>query len=156
MKKLLKILLLLSTLFVFSNANDININKVLKNNKQIMFFFHIPRCPYCERMLDNNFKDEEILSEINKNFTLIDIYSADDGIITFNDFSGDRKEFAKYIGGSVVPATLFMDIDGKIIHKAIGYRNIQEHLAEIKYVGTKSYLKTNLETFIQELEFNEE
>ena len=143
-----------------SIAEDLNINKVLehavKQNKQVMFFFHIPRCPYCERMLKENFKDKKTLDQIEKYFILVDVYSADKGTVVYNEFSGSRKEFSKYLGASAVPATFFMNIKGKVIHKAIGYRNTSELLAEIKYIGTKSYLKQDLDTFASELEFNEE
>ena len=160
MKKLIKVLLLISTLCTLSIADDLNINKVLKQahkeNKQVMFFFHIPRCPYCESMLDENFKDEDVLKEIENNFILIDIYSVDKGTVSYHDFKGDRKEFAKYLGARVVPATIFMDISGKITHKAIGYRNIDEYLVDLKYVGTKSYNSIGLEEFAEELELSEE
>jgi thioredoxin-related protein len=160
MKKIFSILLL--TIIGLSNiqAKDVNINELVakakKENKQLMFFFHIPKCPYCARMLKKNFKDEKILNEIEKNLILTDIYTKDKGIITFNDFKGDRKAFAKYIGAVAYPATIFLDNDGKTIHKAIGYRNIGEYISEIKYVTTNSYKTKDLETFTEELEFAED
>lgn len=160
MKKIFKILLLLSFISTISYGKDIDINKVLEEakikDKQVMFFFHIPRCPYCERMLKKNFKDENILAIIKKYFLLVDIYTADEKKVVFNDFKGTPKEFAKHIGASAYPATLFMNKDGKIIHKAIGYRNIGEYSDELKYIGTKSYKKIDLDTFIMNMELEED
>ncbi|MEA2050233.1 MAG: thioredoxin family protein [Campylobacterota bacterium] len=157
MKRLIKVWVLISIVCTFSIAKDLNINSILneatKSNKKVMFFFHIPHCPYCDRMLNNNFKDKNILDEINKSFILVDIYTADKGKVSFNDFKGTRKNFASYLEANVVPATLFMNNDGQIIHKAMGYRNKDEYITEIKYVSTDSYTRVDLEKFIEELEF---
>lgn len=160
MRLTLKILFILGISIVNIFAGEININKKLhevkQENKQIMFFFHIPRCPYCTRMLKENFKDKEILEQIKKNFILIDIYTKDNRTVKFNDFKGTQKEFANYIGIKAFPSTLFMNQKGEVIHKAIGYRNIQEHLIDIKYISTKSYNKIDLETFAIDLEMSED
>lgn len=82
MKLIFKLLFLLLTFTLFANAeNIVDINQKLeqakKENKSLMFFYHVPDCPFCERMLDENFKDEKILKLINDNFIFIDIYTAD-------------------------------------------------------------------------------
>ncbi len=160
MQNIIKILVTLSFLFSFGNASDIDVNKILEEakqeNKQILFFFHIPDCPYCKRMIDENFKNEEVLKEIKKSFIKVDIHTADSGTVTYKDFKGTRDEFAKYLGAVAFPSTLFIDSDKKIVHHTIGYRNIDEFLSELKYVGTKSYKTTTLETFTENLEFEKD
>ena len=160
MQNIIKILITLSFLFSFGYTSDIYINKVLieakQNNKQILFFFHINNCPYCERMLDENFKDKEVIKEIKKSFIVVDIHADRAGAVRYRDFKGSKKEFAKYIGAVAYPTTLFMDENRKIVHYTIGYRNIDEFLSELKYVGTKSYKTTNLETFTEDLEFKKD
>ena len=150
-------LFLFSSLFIIANASDnININKTIKEakkeNKNIMFYFHIPGCPYCKTMIDENFKDDTINSLIKENFILVDIYTADKKDVIFKNFKGSPKEFAQHIGAYAYPATLFMSKDGKIIYKAIGYRNIQEYINEIKYIATNSYKNMKLDEFILKME----
>lgn len=151
--------LLLFFLVLTAHATDINIDKLIlnaqKQNKKIMFFHHIPGCPYCKAMLDENFKDTTILKEIDKNFIYVDIYTADKGEIKFKGFKGTHKEFSAYIGAFVYPSTIFMDANANVIHKAIGYRNIDEYLVEMKYVFTKSYKTMDLESFIQKQEMED-
>lgn len=142
------------------NASDIDVDKLLetakKQNKQIMFFHHIPGCPYCKAMLDENFKDATILKEIDENFIYVDIYTANEGSIKFKDFKGTHKEFSAYMGAFVYPSTIFINAEGKVIHSAIGYRNIDEYFAEITYVSTDSYKTMDLESYILKLEFEKE
>ena len=160
MKSFFKTLLIFGFIITSIYANDININQKIKEakkqNKQIMMFFHIPRCPYCDRMLDKNFKEPKILDLIKNSFILIDIYTADKRKVIFKEFKGTTKEFAELIGTSAYPATIFMDQNSKVTYKSIGYRNIQEYINEIKYIATKSYKKIKLETFIINLEMEED
>jgi len=152
--------LLLFLLAIFVNATEMDINKLIaeaKNqNKFIMFFHHVPGCPYCQAMLDENFKDENILEVMNKNFIYVDIYTANKGTIVFKDFSGNYKDFSKYIGAFAYPATVFMNNEGKVVHIAIGYRNIDEHLTDITYVSTKSYETMNFQAYKEKRDFEKE
>ncbi len=155
-KKFLLLLLLLT----FVNGNEIDINKLVveakEQNKFILFFHHVPGCPYCKAMLDENFKDENILKIVNKDFIYVDIYTADEDTIIFKDFSGNHKEFSKYIGAFAYPATVFMNQGGEVIHRAIGYRNIDEHITDITYISTKSYKTMNFQTYKEKRDFEKE
>ncbi|MBE0496138.1 MAG: thioredoxin family protein [Campylobacterales bacterium] len=127
-----------------------------KQNKHVMFFHHIPGCPYCKAMLDENFKDEAILKEIEAHFIYVDVYTQTQGTITYKDFKGSYKAFSAHVGAFAYPSTLFMNGEGEVVHAAIGYRNINEHFAEISYVSTGSYKHMDLESYVQKLELEKE
>lgn len=158
-KKFTKFFLIL-ILVTFAHSTEVNLNKLLqeaaKQNKFIMLYHHIPGCPYCKRMLDENFKDPNILDVINKDFIYVDIYTADAGPVKFKDFTGTHKEFSVYIGAAAYPATIFLNSKGEVVHRAIGYRNSDEHFADITYISTKSYQTMDLESYIEKLEFEKE
>lgn len=157
MKIFFKIVVLLAVLTSLIQGKDLNINEVEKKakseNKQMMFFFHIPSCPYCERMLKENFNDKETLSEIKKDFVFVDIFTGNEGVITYKDFKGSSKEFAKKMKVFTYPTTQFRSASSKLIHEARGYRNTNEYLTEIKYIASRAYKRTDLETFSDDLEF---
>ncbi|MEA2099088.1 MAG: thioredoxin fold domain-containing protein [Campylobacterota bacterium] len=154
MKKIL-IFILLSIYLNAATITDID-NKIIlaqKQNKDIMIYFHIPNCSYCEAMLDENFKDEEIAEEIDQNFIFIDMFTANNDIIKYKDFKGSVKEFAKYMGAIAYPATIFLDKNHKISYRSIGYRNTREYLMELMFISSKSYNKLSLEDFTTKIEF---
>lgn len=157
MKNIFKILISISFAFSFLSADNIDVNKILTNtensDKNILIFVHSPNCSYCRRMVSQNFKNITILAEIKKNFRVIFIDIQDKGIVTFNDFKGNKKEFANHIEAVAVPATVFMDKNGKTIYSFIGYRNIDEYLTELKYISNKSYKKMSIENFREKMEF---
>jgi len=148
------------TILAYSSlfSKEINLDNMIKkaqnHNKQIMIFIHIPDCPYCESMKNENFQDKKTLEEIKKNFLLEDINVKD--FILFKGEKKTHKEFAKSIGIFVFPSTLFMGGTGEVLFRSMGYRNIDEYLAEIKYISSKSYKKISLEKFLENLEFEQD
>ncbi len=159
MKYIFNFLFILFSLNSFaSDIIDIDkkIQEAKKQNKELMIFFHIPDCPYCEAMLDENFKNYTITKLIEENFILIDIYTANKVDIVFKNFKGSPKEFAKYIKATAYPATLFMDKNSNIFYSAIGYRNVQEYIYELKYIITKNYKQMPLDEFVVKMEIEDE
>ncbi|MBE0492643.1 MAG: thioredoxin fold domain-containing protein [Sulfurospirillum sp.] len=155
-KGLLRFLLICIALCHFAFAKDLDIAQFLqeaqKQDKHLLFFHHIPRCPYCKTMLDENFQDTAMKREIEKNFILVDIYTATQGNVKYKDFRGSYKEFSLHVGAFAYPATIFMNSKGEIIHEAIGYRNREEYTHELLYVSSKSYQKMDLQEFIVQKE----
>lgn len=159
MKYIFSFLLILFSVNSFaSDIIDIDkkIQKAKKQNKELMIFFHIPDCPYCEAMLDGNFKNNSIIKLIEENFILVDIYTANKVDIVFKNFKGSPKEFAKHVKATAYPATLFMDRNSNIFYSAIGYRNIQEYIHELKYIITKNYKQMPLDEFVVKMEIEDE
>lgn len=156
-KKLLLGLLLITS---FLSAETVDIDMLLERAKSedrhIMFFAHIPGCPYCKKMLDVNFKDSEIKELIDKNFLLVDLYTKDPTIVKHGSFQGKKKKFARRLKALAYPATVFMDKNGKVVYRSIGYRNLGEYLAELNYIGSKSYKTTDLDSFRENFEFERE
>ena len=152
-----KILISISFIFNLLYADNIDVNKILietkNSNKNLLIFVHSPNCSYCRRMISQNFKSKTILSHIEKNFIAVFIDIHDNGKVTFNNFKGSKKEFADHIDSVAVPATTFVDKDGKIIYNFIGYRNIDEYLIELKYISSKSYKEISIESYREKIEF---
>ena len=153
-KKLLVSLLFITTCAISQELNiDVLLGKIKNENKHIMYFAHIPGCPYCKKMLDINFNDKEVKDLIEKNFTLVDVYTADRSTVKFGNFKGNKKKFAKHIGAFAYPATVYMDNSGKVVYRSIGYRNLGEYIVELNYIATKSYKTTDLDSFRENFEF---
>ena len=159
-KKIVRAFFLMMIFFTFANSAEVDLDKILQvakdQNKTVMLFHHIPGCSYCKRMIDENFKDQTILKVIDENFIYVDIYTADKDKVTFKDFNGTHKEFSVYIGAVAYPATIFIDDKAKVIHRAIGYRNLDEYFAELTYISSKSYKTMDLESYILKLEFEKD
>ena len=143
--KYVKILFLLLTLniFSFANSNEINIDKLTKQankeNKHILIFFHMDYCPYCEKMIDESFEDKKIKAQLKKDFIIVDVNINDDENIIYQDFKGDKSQFAKEMGINFYPTILFLDEENYVAYTLRGYRKKPVFERVLKFIKTKAY-----------------
>ena len=100
--------------------------------------------------------DEEIKYEIDTKFYYVDIYTKESGTVTFNDFKGSRRAFAKYLGYDFYPTSIFIDAHAKVVSAIPGAREQDFFINVLNYVSTKQYLHMEFETYVDTLDFNED
>ena len=124
-----------------NNLLNINhtINNAVKNNKQVMFFFHMSHCGYCSRMNNRILKNPVIKSYINKNFVLIDINIDDNEKIVFENVSYSKTDFANTLDIDFFPTVIFFDENADVTYMSRGYRKIQKFKKILTFIKTKSY-----------------
>lgn len=138
--------------FLFSitlYADDLNMDALVEktNGKPFFLFFHKPHCGYCAHMIKFTLGDEKIKHEINTKFVYVDIYIKDPGTVTYKDFKGTRKEFAKYFGYNFYPTSIFLDETGAVIHTTPGARKRDYFINLLNYISTKQYKKMKFKTY---------
>jgi len=98
--------------------------------------------------------DPEIKKEINKKFVFIDIYTKESGTVTFKEFKGSRKAFAKHLGYDFYPTSIFIDAKSEIVNATPGAREQDFFINVLDYVSTKQYIEMEFETYLDMLDFN--
>ena len=58
------------------------------NNKDVLLFFHLAGCPYCDMVLNENFRGGKNTDFIQKHFSVIAINIKGDKEVSFNGMSG--------------------------------------------------------------------
>jgi len=150
MKKLILILLFVNIFAVTFDIDKIS-SQAQKQNKKLLIFFHMDYCGYCEKMLKNNFKNNDILNKITKDYIYIDVNISDDDIIVYKNFKGTQSEFARKYKIYFFPTTIFLQ-DDKVIYKVKGYRNSEKFAYILKYIKSDEYKHKQLEEFILDQE----
>ncbi len=89
-------------------------------NKPIMMDAYTTWCGPCKMMAAKTFKEKEVAEFYNKNFFNV----------KFDMEKGDGLMLAKKYKVSAYPTILYIDADGKLIHKAVGYTGGKEFLEE--------------------------
>jgi len=142
-KKLLLIFLFLSNSLLFADHSIINIdeltNKIQKNDKHIIVFFHMNYCPYCTRMEKRTLADQTIKKMIGKDFIFTHINIDQQSKIIFENKTYSTKEYADYLDIDFFPTTLFYDKEKEIVYTARGYRKIKKFKRILDFIKTKSY-----------------
>jgi len=133
----------LMALVSFTFANDVNLDKLVveakKTNKHILVFLHTTGCPYCERMIEFTFDDDDVSEKIKKDFIFVDMNVKDEGLVSFDNFKVSKLKFAKKIGYPMYPTCLFFDQNGELVYDEVGYRDEEKFLKTLQIVSTKAY-----------------
>ena len=135
------------------NINEL-INKIQKNDKHIMVFFHMNHCPYCIRMKKGTLKNHTIQKMIEKDFIFTHVNIDEKSEIVFENKTYSAKEFADYLDIDFFPTILFYDKEKEIIYTARGHRKVKKFKKILKFITTKSY--ENIDFFDYEKYKNEE
>lgn len=105
-------------------------------------------------MIEFTLKDAEIHEEVTTKFVYVDLYIKEDGLVTFKDFSGSRRDFARFLGYDFYPTSVFIDSHGKVVNITPGARKQDFFMKVLSYVSQKHYLEMEFETYLDTLDFN--
>lgn len=126
-----------------------DVEEAADEDKKVLLFFHLDGCPYCDAMLDQNFKTGENQAFIQDNFSVIAVNIKGNREITMPDGeSMEEKDLAKSLGVKYTPAIVFLNKDGKQIFRTNGYRNPKLFGHTVEYVAKNHIGKQTLNQFI--------
>lgn len=117
--------------------------------KHLMLFMHLENCPYCKRMLDENFFAGKNKKFIQKHFDVIDINIR--GSRTVEWGSGvlyTEKEVAQELKVYATPAIIFLNGKGQIVYRTNGYRSPDVLRNVLHYVTEGQYSKITLANYL--------
>jgi thioredoxin-related protein len=118
------------------------------SGKHLLLFFHLDDCPYCARMLKDNFNTEPNSTFIQSNFDSIEINVKGDREVALNDsIQLTEKALAQHLKVLYTPTILFADSDNRSVLRIDGYRNPTRFRIALDYVHEKAYLKTSFSEF---------
>ena len=106
------------------------LEKAAKENKAVMIDFYTDWCTICKIMETNVYLDKDIVSNINYNFVPLKINAQ------YND--KNIKLLTNKYNISAFPSAVFINTNGFIIKKILGYIDTNDLLEEIKNIEKKS------------------
>ncbi len=134
-----------SFLDIAADAEEAN-----ESGKHLAIFMHLNNCPYCYKMLEENFVNAPYTQFIKDNFDVLVINIRGDRDIDLNETTSlTEKEFAKMLKVSYTPTILFLNKDNKTVLRLNGYRSVPAFKHALEYVQQTAYLKTALNQFIE-------
>jgi len=127
-----------------------------KENKHVMVFFTTEWCKFCKEMEKKVFTDPEIHALMSEDLILAEVWGDHPkSMIKVEDKDGNmievsEKAFAKSLGVTAYPITLFLKPDGSPVIPAIlkGYEGARPFGKRLKYVISKSYETLTLTEFV--------
>lgn len=104
--------------------------------KQLILYFYQDGCPYCAKLLRENFADRDIVKSTRENFDLVAINMWGDREVT--DLQGKtmtEKAFAAALRVQYTPTLLFVDGKGRLALRINGYYAPHRFQAALNYVA---------------------
>jgi thioredoxin-related protein len=126
-----------------------DLKEATANRRQLMLFFRLEDCPYCARLLRENFRTGPTKEFIAHHFDVIALDVR--GSQTVNWFDGRQypeKVLAEKLKVYATPTIIFLDADGTIALQLSGFRNREKFRHELEYVQQQAYRRESLESFV--------
>jgi len=119
---------------------DEDIDEARAEGRHVMAFFHFDECPYCSRMLEENFYEGKTQEFMQANFDVIGVNVLGDLDVDWIDGNQySEKSLAEHLGIRATPTMLFFDLDGAAVLALSGYRDPIAVQQSLDYVQQKKY-----------------
>jgi len=108
------------------------------NGRRVMLYFHQDGCPYCARLVEENFADPDLKPYIMEHFDGISLNMwGDREVVSVAGRDFTEKTFAAALKVQYTPTLLFLDESGKTILRLNGYYPPADFRAALQYAAQK-------------------
>ncbi len=130
-----------------------DVEEAKEENKHVMLFMTLKFCPYCTKMLKNNFEEGAKLQPyIQKNFDVVGIDIKGSKEIAVNDdLTLSEKEYAKHLNVQYTPTLIFLNESNEVVVRINGYRSSENFKYILDFVKNKEYINMELTEYIEKV-----
>ncbi len=119
--------------------------------RHAMLFMHLKECPYCARMLNENFRKGETKDFMQMHFDVIAINIRGDQTVEWLDGNSyTEQEVAQATKVAATPTVVFLDATGKVVLRLNGYRSPASFRQALDYVQGRHYETQTLASFMEQ------
>jgi len=129
-----------------------DIQEAAANGRRVMLYFYQDGCPYCARLIQDNFTQRNIVEKTRKYFDVIAINMWGDREV--RDLAGNKvteKQFAKDARVMFTPTLLLLTEKSQLALRINGYFSPDKLEAALDYVGQKMEGKLAFRDYLQKL-----
>jgi thioredoxin-related protein len=125
-----------------------DLEEATEENKRLLLYFHQDGCPYCEKLIKDNFGNKVIANKTQKYFDVIEINMwGDKEVVSFDGKELSEKAFAKSLKIQYTPSILMLDKKGDVVLRINGYYHPDKFTLALDYVGKKLEEKLSYREF---------
>jgi len=128
-----------------------DIQEAAENNKRLMVYYYQDGCPYCKKLLEDNFGQREITDKAKKYFDVVSINLWGDKEVVVGDKTYTEKEFAEALKVQYTPTLLFFNENNKIVFRANGYYPPEKFSALLDYIGKKQEKNLSYQDYMEKI-----
>ena len=122
-------------------------------DKRVMLYFYQDGCPYCAKLLQDNFSQRNIVEKSRKYLDVIAVNMWGDREVTSLDGQAmTEKEFAAALRVMFTPTILMLNEQGKVILRINGYYHPVKFEAALDYIGQHKETELSFAEYYHQLE----
>jgi thioredoxin-related protein len=117
--------------------------------RRVLLFFYQDGCPYCARLLRENFSNKALADYTKQHFDVVSINMWGDREVT--DLQGQtftEKDFAALIKVQYTPTLIFLTEQGKVALRINGYFPPHKFKVALEYVAGKHETEQNFASYL--------
>lgn len=127
-----------------------DIGEASRAKRRVMLYFYQDGCPYCTKLLSENFGQKTIADKARKHFDVIAINIwGDREVKDINGQTMPEKAFAKSLGVQFTPSLLMLDEKGGTALRLNGYTPPHQFSAALDYVSQRLEKKQKYIDYLQ-------
>lgn len=126
-----------------------DVREAAAEDKRVILFFHQDGCPYCAKLLNENFTIKDIVDKTVDGFQVIAINIWGDNEVT--DLDGEvttEKRLAAKLKVMYTPTLIFLDEQGRQALRINGYYPPHKFSAALDYVATHQETRQGFRDFL--------
>jgi thioredoxin-related protein len=130
-----------------------DVDEAASTGKRVMLYFYQDGCPYCAKLLQDNFSQRSIVEKSRKYLDVIAVNMWGDREVTSLDGRAmSEKEFAVGLRVMFTPTILMLNEQGKVILRINGYYHPVKFEAALDYVGLHKETALSFADYYNQLE----
>lgn len=107
-------------------------------DKRVLLYFYQDGCPYCARMLRENFAQKELVDYTRRHFDVVAINMwGDREVMDLQGRSVTEKRFAEAARVQYTPTLVFLNEEGRVALRVNGYLPPHKFKSALQYVAEK-------------------
>ena len=113
-----------------------DVQEAASRNKRVMLYFHQDGCPYCSKLVKDNFSQADIVETMQASLESIAINMwGDREVVTIEGKPYTEKNLAAALKVHYTPTLVFLDEQGKVALRLNGYYPPDEFRLALEYVA---------------------
>ncbi len=128
-----------------------DIAEAADDDKRVMIYFFQDGCPYCKKLLEDNFGQRDITDKTRKHFDVVTLNIWGDREVTVGDKVMTEKEFAAALKVQYTPTLIFFDENNKAVYRANGYYPPEKFDVVLDYVGQKKESEISFQDYLSQV-----
>ncbi len=126
-----------------------DLDEASEYGKHVILYFEFNGCPYCNKMIEDNFKHAPYREFIQENFDVIALNVFGDREVALDpDTRITEKEIATRLNVVYYPTLIILNSDNQTVLRMAGYRNRRYFKSALDYVQQRAYEQQILASFI--------